>query len=247
MASSQPQRSGVMMTKQPPQATANPHNQMPATFAEFQARLAKRGKARFAAGLIEGVAAMLQPGDVVCDCGANVGSVSGVLLGSGAQVHAFEPDPHAGKILMEKFGHLPNFTLHAVAVGTAAGKASFYRSESNDVPGRSGAAHTLFDKSRFVQNNPDRSKIEVDVIDFPAFLTDILDSGHALPFVKLDVEGAELGIIRRMLDTALFDRIRLTLAETHERIIPDWADDYAQLRRDVAARYPKTRVNLDWI
>jgi FkbM family methyltransferase len=173
--------------------------------------------------------------------------VTAVLLASGARVHAFEPDPHAGKILSEKFGHLPNFTLHAVAVGTAAGKAIFFRSESNDLPDKSGLGHTLFDKSRFVQNNKKRSQIEVDVIDFPAFLTGILDSGHALPFVKLDVEGAELGIVRRMLDLSLFDQIRLTLAETHERIIPDWADDYARLRRDVAARYPKSRVNLDWI
>ncbi len=220
---------------------------LPATLAELQAMLKKRGRVRYAAGLIDGVASMLQAGDVVCDCGANVGAVTGVLLASGATVHAFEPDPHGSKILAEKFGHLPNFILHSVAVGTAAGKATFYRDANNDHPDKSGLGHTIFDQSRFVQINKQRSQIEVDVIDFPAFLADLLDKGHNLPFVKLDVEGAELGIVRRMLDMALFDRIRLTLAETHERIIPDWADDYARLRRDVAARYPKSRVNLDWI
>ncbi|MFM7443241.1 MAG: FkbM family methyltransferase, partial [Tabrizicola sp.] len=46
-----------------------------------------------AEGMLAGIAAMLRPGDVAVDCGANRGDVTAVLAASGAVVHAFEPDP----------------------------------------------------------------------------------------------------------------------------------------------------------
>jgi 16S rRNA A1518/A1519 N6-dimethyltransferase RsmA/KsgA/DIM1 with predicted DNA glycosylase/AP lyase activity len=56
-----------------------------------------------AEGLLSGVVAMLRPGDVVVDCGANRGDVTEALAGSGATVHAFEPDPYNLARLQERF------------------------------------------------------------------------------------------------------------------------------------------------
>ena len=218
-----------------------------ALMAQRRARLEKHGRTRYAAGLLDGIAAMLSPGDVVCDCGANVGLVTAVLAASGATVHCFEPDPHAFAILTGRFAEVPNVILHQAAVGEADGEVTFYRSdEFDDDPNKSRQGATMYAEHRFVQRTTP-IEISVKVIDFTAFLTDLLDSGKSVPFVKIDVEGAELGILRRMLDLRLFDRIKLTVAETHEAIIPDWAESYAALRSDIGASYPKSRVNLDWI
>ena len=233
----------VQMSSTPDKAPEKPK----VVIARLRAKLARQGRQRHAAGLLEGIAAMLQPGDVVCDCGANIGLVTAVLAASGATVHSFEPDPHAFAILAERFADMPNVILHQVAVGEAKGRVTFYRSDKlDDNPNRSNQGATMFENHRFVQLDT-RIAITVDVIDFTAFLTDLLDSGQSVRFVKIDVEGAELGILRRMLEQGLFDRIKLTVAETHEANIPDWAEDFATLRADIGAKYPKSRVNLDWI
>ncbi|NDW47345.1 FkbM family methyltransferase [Ruegeria sp. PrR005] len=59
-----------------------------------------------------GAAAMLRPGDVVIDCGANEGDVTEVLSATGATVHCFEPDPYAYSLLERRFSAAPNSILH---------------------------------------------------------------------------------------------------------------------------------------
>jgi FkbM family methyltransferase len=196
---------------------------------------------------MDGIASMLKPGDVVCDCGANVGKVTAVLAASGATVHAFEPDPHALEILRKRFADMPNVILHPVAVGDADGSVTFYRMTTHDAhPEKSGQGSTIFADHRSRQKF-EMAEILVKKIDFPSFVADLLTNGVNIPFIKLDVEGAELDILRKMLDHGLFDRVRLTVAETHEKQIPALADKFAALRADITARYPKSRVNLDWI
>ena len=45
----------------------------------------------------------------------------------------------------------------------------------------------------------------------------------------------------------LFDLVGLTVAETHEMKFRDLRPRFAALRETIAAEYPVTRVNLDWI
>jgi FkbM family methyltransferase len=217
------------------------------TIAQLRLRLERQAKFRYANGLIDGIASMLKPGDVVCDCGANVGKITAALAASGATVHAFEPDPHALEILRAKFEGVGNVILHPVAVGDALGSVTFYRTtQHDDSPTQSGQGSSLF-AGHAATGKHNTVETSVEMIDFPAFLADLLAQGASVPFVKLDVEGAELKILRKMLDQGLFDRIHLTVAETHELQVPSLADQFAVLRADVSARYPKTRVNLDWI
>ncbi len=80
------------------------------------------------------------------------------------------------------------------------------------------------------------------VIDLPALIATRGDIG----VLKLDVEGAELGILETLLARRAFDRIGLTLVETHERLFPALQPRYAALRAAIAAAWPPARVNLDW-
>ena len=197
-----------------------------------------------AEALILGVASMLRPGDVAVDCGAHWGEVTAVLAATGATVHAFEPDPLNLERLQARFAGAANVHLHAAAVGVAAGTARFHR-----FPGWQADPARALAKGTVMDGHPQMAgaeEIMVPVIDFPAFLRDQAKAGE-IALVKLDIEGAELAILQAMRDAGLFDRVRLTLAETHARLFPALAPRYQALRDDLAAAYPVTRVNLDWI
>lgn len=198
-----------------------------------------------AEGVLQGVVSMLQPGDVVVDCGANRGDVTAQLATTGATVHAFEPDPYNLAELHERFADAPNVTVHPAAVGTRAGTIRLMRAANWDAnPELASVKSTVIAGGH---NIAEDAGIDVPVIDFPAFLRTLAEAQGTIAFVKMDIEGAELDLLEAMLDARLFDRIRLTVAETHERKFKDLRPRFAALRDGIAAAYPTTRVNLDWI
>ena len=99
--------------------------------AELEAKLKRREQRNLrqarAHGFLDGILALLRPGDVVIDCGANVGEVSARLVATGATVIAFEPDPYAFEKLSERVAGCDNVTLHQQAVSTEAGTLRLMR------------------------------------------------------------------------------------------------------------------------
>jgi FkbM family methyltransferase len=198
-----------------------------------------------AEGLLQGVLSYLQPGDVVVDCGANRGDVTAALASTGATVHAFEPDPFNLEKLRDRFGGAENVRLHAAAVGTADGVVRLLRASNwDDNPDQASVKSTVVAGGHRID---DAAGFDVKCIDFPAFLRGLITAHGQVAFVKLDIEGAELDLLEEMQRDRLFDRIRLTVAETHERKFKDLRPRFAALRETLAANWPATRVNLDWI
>ncbi len=198
-----------------------------------------------AEGLLLGILSMLRPGDVVVDCGANRGDVTARLAATGAEVHAFEPDPYNLEKLAERFAEAANVHLHAAAVGTAAGSIRLMRTANWEAnPELASVKSTVVAGG---QNIAESAGIDVELIDFPAFLRGLVAAHGRVAFVKMDIEGAELDLLEALLREKLFDHIQLTVAETHERKFKDLRPRFAALREAMAAAYPQTRVNLDWI
>jgi FkbM family methyltransferase len=198
-----------------------------------------------AEGLLQGVLSMLRPGDVAVDCGANRGDVTAQLAATGAEVHAFEPDPYNIEKLAERFAGVSNVHLHASAVGISAGSIRLMRAANWEAnPELASVKSTVVAGG---QNIAEGDGIDVAQIDFPTFLRGLVAVHGRLAFVKMDIEGAELGLLEALLSEKLFDHIQLTVAETHERKFKDLRPRFAALRQAVAAAYPQTRVNLDWI
>jgi FkbM family methyltransferase len=198
-----------------------------------------------AEGVLQGVVSMLRPGDVVVDCGANRGDVTALLAASGAEVHAFEPDPYNLAKLEERFAGVAHVHLHAAAVGTSVGSIRLMRAANWEAnPDLASVKSTVVAGG---QNIAEGDGIDVALIDFPAFLRGLIGSHGRVAFVKIDIEGAELELLDALLHQGLFDHIQLTVAETHERKFKDLRPRFAALREAVAAAYPPTRVNLDWI
>jgi FkbM family methyltransferase len=205
-------------------------------------RALRRARAQ---GLLDGAAAMLRPGDLALDCGANLGEVTRVLAATGADVIAYEPDPWCLERLSERFAGHPNVTLVSAAVGTAEGRAQLLRAGSFDTnPKGASLKSTLLPGARAMD---DTGTVEVAVVDLPARIREFAEERGEVALLKLDVEGAELAILGALLDGDLLRHVRCLLAETHERKFKDLRPAFRDLRRRIAQEAQAGRVHLDWM
>jgi FkbM family methyltransferase len=213
---------------------------------EAMIRRQKRNLRRaWADGYLLAVCAMLKPGDVALDLGANMGVVSEKLVATGAHVMAYEPDPFAYAKLQERFAGVANITLINAAVGVGAGTVRLMRADNfADNPEGASVKSTILDGGRRIDA---QNSIEVPLLDFPTILRELAAKHGEVAFVKMDIEGAELGILEVMHTGGLFGQVRCLVAETHERKFKELRPRYKALREDVAAHYHAGRVNLDWI
>lgn len=183
----------------------------------------------------------LPPGDLAVDCGANVGEMTAILARNGATVHAFEPNPHAFKVLTTKFAGRPNVVCHNAAVGAAAGRLALYlheNSEQDEILWSNGSS-LLAEKPNV---SPARS-VEVEVIDLAAFLQSL---PQPVKVLKIDIEGAEVEVMNHLLDTNCLACITHVFVETHDTKIPSLAEPTAALRKRLADS-GLTQVQLDWV
>lgn len=205
-------------------------------YRKLKRRIAIRARAEF-----DRLAASLAPGDIAIDLGANVGDFTRRLAATGAEVHAFEPDPETFAVLSDRMSHLPNVRLHNKAAGAAAGSVPIFRPlswyQGQERSASKAVSVVASDRTAgFVQAG------EAEMIDFAAFL-------RALPrpaaLVKVDIEGAEWDLIRAVMDRAS-DRFAAMFVETHERFDPARVAEVkalqARFRRD-----PVPYVNLYWM
>jgi hypothetical protein len=61
----------------------------------------------------------------------------------------------------------------------------------------------------------------------------------------MDIEGAELSILKRMMEENSFIKVEKMFVETHENQIPEKREEYDILRKEIGNRFGD-RVNLDW-
>ena len=214
---------------------------------KLKRRAERNERAQFARGLMQGILSMLRPGDVVFDCGANVGAVTGPLAETGATVHAFEPDPFAFEQLSRRVQGMDKVILHNAAVGVAAGSVRLMRAANfADNPMGGSVKSTVIAGGRNIDERDDAT-ISVQMIALPDLIRATAATAGEVAFLKMDIEGAELDLLEHMQAEGLFDLVRLTVAETHENKFRDLRPRFAALRDAVAAEHPVTRVNLDWI
>lgn len=183
------------------------------------------------------------PGSLVIDCGANVGEISALFLARGADVIAFEPDPVALAALRRRVGDHPCLTLHQQAVSNRQGKASFFFHK--DRPEGSGSAEftvssTLVAEKKNVDTN---HSIEVELVDLDAFISAL---ERKVDVLKMDVEGAEIAILWKMLGSGSYLKIGLILVETHETKIPGHLEEVQRLQARIR-EMGIGHIRLNWI
>jgi FkbM family methyltransferase len=126
----------------------------------------------------------LELGDNAIDVGCHMGEILARILKRSpyGTHHAFEPIPSQAKWLKKKF---PKAKVHEIAVSDYQGEAEFLHNVDNP------AYSSLKDKSG--PGNRKKIRVRVDTLD------NVVGTDRVLKFLKVDVEGGELGVFRGAL------------------------------------------------
>lgn len=186
------------------------------------------------------VVAGLSPGDIALDCGANVGLFTTRMAQSGATVYAFEPNPDAYRKLAEVTASYPNVLLHQAAVTTKPGEVELYlhKYADDDPQYWSSGSSLLAEKSNVRKDNA----LKVEGIHLAAFIKGL---GQPVKLMKMDIEGAEVGVLNQLLDEGLHESIEQAFVEVHDRRIKSLAKPTQQLRERLQA-VGASHFRLDW-
>ena len=138
-------------------------------------------------------APFIRPGDLCFDLGAHLGDRVRAWSDLNARVVALEPNPESMKWLRRLYGNRPNIVLIEQAVGAHIGKATFWISRLT--PSISTLSHhwltTVQQSPRFASARWEE-QIPVTVTTLDALIAQ-----YGKPaFCKIDVEGAELDVLR---------------------------------------------------
>ena len=182
----------------------------------------------------------LQPGDVAIDCGANVGIYTVRMAKSGATVHAFEPHLAAYKALLENTKDFSNVKTYHAAVTTEPGPVKlFLHKWADEDPLEWSTGSSLVEKKKNVRSD---KFMVVEGVPLAEFIKGL---GERVRILKMDIEGAEVGILNRLLDEGLHESIDHVFVEVHDRKIKELVKPTEELRARLK-QLGVTNFRLDW-
>ena len=182
----------------------------------------------------------LQPGDVAIDCGANVGIYTVRMAKSGATVHAFEPYLAAYKALLENTKDFSNVKTYHAAVTTEPGPVKlFLHKWADEDPLEWSTGSSLVEKKKNVRSD---KFMVVEGVPLAEFIKGL---GERVRILKMDIEGAEVGILNRLLDEGLHESIDHVFVEVHDRKIKELVKPTEELRARLK-QLGVTNFRLDW-
>ncbi len=165
----------------------------------------------------------VEEGDVVVDCGSNIGLFSAIVAGRASKVYAFEPMPEVGKYVEGMAKRQPGIELCRYALSSYCGKSMF------TMDGGSNATNRLVTPEG---GRADAETAEVDVITLDDFV-EKRGIGR-VDYIKADIEGSEREMLRGAAGVLRKFAPKLSICEYHlpddpevlERIILEANPDY---------------------
>jgi len=190
---------------------------------------------------IQSVYKKLNKNSTCIDCGANIGSITLQMAETGAKVYAFEPNPYAYEQLQKNINQFKNVICFqkGVYIEDTKKELFFHQNSSQDEIYWSTGSSLLDFKG-----NVDKNKSQlVEIIDLNKF---IIQLNSKIDLLKIDVEGVEIEILNKLIDTGVIHKIKYVFVETHEKKIPELLESTNKLRERIK-KEKITHINLDWI
>lgn len=163
----------------------------------------------------------VRPGDVFYDVGANIGMVSMLVASRGrevdAQVHAFEPEPVNARRLRDNLATngISTVEVHELGLAAESGTTSLY------VAGDAGTgAHSMI-----ADLTGSSRTIDIRVMA----MTDFAAEHPAPSCVKIDVEGAEMEVLRGAGNLLAPEKVHDIFIEVHRGILESAGSSEAEV------------------
>ena len=176
---------------------------------------------------------------VLCiDCGAHAGLMSDIFLWCGAETHAFEPNPTILPFLRRKFAKQISeglLILNPVAVSDSDSEMDLFVDDGG----------VLSQGIRIIGESKEMKSIQkVQVVDLIRYIKELGEVN--IYFLKIDVEGAEFGILEKLISEDLHTKIKYIACETHERFFSDGEEKMQKIRKLIKEKGIKN-IFLDWV
>lgn len=151
-------------------------------------------------------------------------------------MHSFEPNAYLFAILQDKYKNNPNVILNKAAVSDKSGSARFLLHDAI-------SQGNCIELSKMNVTSVDYD--EVELIDLVEYITQKI-LPRRIFMLKLDIEGAEFGVMDKIIEARLYEKIDYIACETHERYFKDGKAKIKSLRQKIAQNNIKN-IFLDWI
>lgn len=174
----------------------------------------------FLEGPYEYESVRLNPGDVVFDCGANIGMFSAYASSKGSKVYAFEPIPQIVEYLTITAKHNPNITVCPLALIDE--KADIMISIDNKNVGGSSIV--------IKRNKGEEILVKGTTVD--NFVSE--NNIKRVDFIKADIEGAERKMLLGARDVLKEFAPKLSICKYH---LPDDSEILKKIILDANPRY----------
>jgi FkbM family methyltransferase len=171
---------------------------------------------------------------VYIDLGANVGDTMEEFLARAPDALAigFEPNPRLIDRLRSRFAGRNNVVIHDAAAWSSDGYAMLYLGHD--------LSSTLLKGKAAKPEHPEfgidyRTAIRVRTIDFAKWLLENVSDGEDV-CVKMDIEGSEYEVLRRLLETGAIARISELRCEWHYDRYPIGIEEHTRTKMLVDRR-----------
>jgi len=185
------------------------------------------------------------PGDIMIDCGANIGDVSAPFATQGATIIAYEPNAHAFSKLKNRFANYKNVICFQAGVSNKDTKTKLFLHENSELdPLKYSTGCSIISQKNNVNTN---NSVDIELVDLSRIIKKINNSNSkGVHILKIDIEGAECDLIEKLMDEDLLRDIPYVFVETHEKKIPSLVEKTKSMISR-AQELKLNNINFNWI
>ena len=174
---------------------------------------------------------------IVLDIGANIGIYTKLMAKTGAKVYSYEPNPFAFERLKENCKSFKNVNLFNKAVSNKDTKTKLFFHENHEADPFKWSTGSSIDSTK---PNVSSDYVEVDCVDIFKILEE-----KRFDIVKLDVEGHEIEILNRIIDSNVSYNFKYLFVEMHDDKMEHLKSKSEELRKRIK-KMELNHFHLDW-